>query len=97
MGWAALILAAAYAAYYISADVFRVGDGLPGSAAYALGNAADMGRNLLTYLGWTLNVFLPTVRNFSNAVDPAEAYRAFRGRDARIEALMRDRGFPAAR
>ena len=29
-----------------------------------------------------------------NAVDPEEAYRAFRGRDARIEALMRDRGFP---
>jgi peptidyl-dipeptidase Dcp len=29
-----------------------------------------------------------------NAVDPGEAYRAFRGRDARIEALMRDRGFP---
>jgi peptidyl-dipeptidase Dcp len=30
-----------------------------------------------------------------NAIDPAAAYRAFRGRDARIEALMRDRGFPA--
>ncbi len=29
-----------------------------------------------------------------NAVDPQAAYRAFRGRDARIEALMRDRGFP---
>jgi len=29
-----------------------------------------------------------------NAVDPAEAYRRFRGRDARIDALMRDRGFP---
>jgi len=29
-----------------------------------------------------------------NAVDPAEAYRAFRGRDAKIGALMRDRGFP---
>ncbi len=29
-----------------------------------------------------------------NAVDPADAYRAFRGREARIEALMRDRGFP---
>jgi peptidyl-dipeptidase Dcp len=29
-----------------------------------------------------------------NAVDPADAYRAFRGRDANIEALMRDRGFP---
>ena len=29
-----------------------------------------------------------------NAVDPADAYRAFRGRDARIGALLRDRGFP---
>lgn len=29
-----------------------------------------------------------------NAVDPKEAYRAFRGRDATIDALMRDRGFP---
>ncbi len=29
-----------------------------------------------------------------NAVDPAEAYRKFRGRDATIDALMRDRGFP---
>jgi peptidyl-dipeptidase Dcp len=29
-----------------------------------------------------------------NTVDPAEAYRRFRGRDARIEALLRKRGFP---
>ena len=29
-----------------------------------------------------------------NAIDPAEAYKLFRGRDAKIEALMRDRGFP---
>ncbi|MBL7472238.1 M3 family metallopeptidase [Robertkochia sediminum] len=29
-----------------------------------------------------------------NAIDPAEAYRMFRGRDAKIDALMRDRGFP---
>ncbi len=28
-----------------------------------------------------------------NAMDPADAYRAFRGRDADVEALMRDRGF----
>jgi peptidyl-dipeptidase Dcp len=35
------------------------------------------------------NLFAPR-----NAVDPAEAYRAFRGRDATIDALMRDRGFP---
>ncbi|MEM1125864.1 MAG: M3 family metallopeptidase [Bacteroidota bacterium] len=30
-----------------------------------------------------------------NAVDPAEAYRAFRGRDAHLDALLRDRGFIA--
>lgn len=29
-----------------------------------------------------------------NAMDPAEAYRLFRGRDAQVDALMRDRGFP---
>ena len=29
-----------------------------------------------------------------NAVDPADAYRAFRGRDAKVDALMRVRGFP---
>ena len=29
-----------------------------------------------------------------NAVDPADAYRAFRGRDADVKALMRNRGFP---
>ncbi len=31
-----------------------------------------------------------------NAMDPAEAYRKFRGRDAKVEALMRDRGFPVS-
>jgi len=29
-----------------------------------------------------------------NTVDPADAYRAFRGRDPDVGALMRDRGFP---
>ena len=29
-----------------------------------------------------------------NSMDPAVAYRKFMGRDAKIEALMRDRGFP---
>jgi len=29
-----------------------------------------------------------------NAVDPAEAYRTFRGRDAIVEPYMRDKGFP---
>jgi peptidyl-dipeptidase Dcp len=31
-----------------------------------------------------------------NTVDPGEAYRAFRGHDAGIEALLRKRGFSAA-
>jgi peptidyl-dipeptidase Dcp len=31
-----------------------------------------------------------------NTIDPADAYRAFRGRDPRIAALMRRRGFPYA-
>ncbi len=29
-----------------------------------------------------------------NSMDPADAYRKFRGRDAKIDAIMRDRGFP---
>jgi peptidyl-dipeptidase Dcp len=29
-----------------------------------------------------------------NSMDPAEAYRAFRGHDAEIDALLRQRGFP---
>ena len=29
-----------------------------------------------------------------NSIDPAEAYKEFRGKDAGIEPLMRDRGFP---
>ncbi|GAA0545393.1 M3 family metallopeptidase [Rhizomicrobium palustre] len=31
-----------------------------------------------------------------NTVEAADAYRAFRGRDATVDALMRDRGFPVA-
>jgi peptidyl-dipeptidase Dcp len=33
------------------------------------------------------------VLSAGNTVDPAEAYRAFRGRDPKVEALMRKRGF----
>lgn len=31
-----------------------------------------------------------------NTIDPADAYRAFRGRDPQIEALMKKRGFPVS-
>ena len=40
---------------------------------------------------WTVIHSRPEVRN---AMDPAEAYRLFRGRDAQTDALMRARGFP---
>lgn len=43
----------------------------------------EMANKLVTYL------FAPR-----NSIDPAEAYRLFRGRDASIDALMRARGFP---
>ncbi|TQF11531.1 M3 family metallopeptidase [Myxococcus llanfairpwllgwyngyllgogerychwyrndrobwllllantysiliogogogochensis] len=36
-----------------------------------------------------------SIFSVGNTVDPAEGYRAFRGRDAGINALMRKRGFPA--
>nr|WP_136251384.1 M3 family metallopeptidase [Ningiella ruwaisensis] len=44
-------------------------------------------------VGERLVKYLFAVRN---AMDPAEAYRKFRGRDAKVEALMRDRGFPVS-
>ena len=68
---------------YMWADV------LTSDASEAFKEAPDgfydkaVAKKLVTYL------FAPR-----NAMDPAEAYRKFRGRDAKIEALMRDRGFP---
>jgi peptidyl-dipeptidase Dcp len=45
--------------------------------------AKEVGAKLVKYL------FAPR-----NSIDPTEAYRLFRGRDANFDALMRDRGFP---
>jgi peptidyl-dipeptidase Dcp len=67
---------------YLWADV------LTSDAAEAFAEASggfydkDIGKKLID------NLFAPR-----NSVDPKEAYRAFRGRDATIDALMRDRGF----
>lgn len=33
------------------------------------------------------------VFSIGNTIDPADGYRAFRGRDAKVDALMRERGF----
>lgn len=40
--------------------------------------------------------FHDTIMSIGNTVPPDEAFRNFRGRDVRVEALMRDRGFPEA-
>jgi peptidyl-dipeptidase Dcp len=37
-----------------------------------------------------------SIMSVGNTIEAAEAFRRFRGRDVTIEALMRDRGFPAA-
>lgn len=37
------------------------------------------------------------VFSVGNTIDPAEGYRKFRGRDAHVDALMKDRGFPIPR
>ncbi|GAA4383496.1 M3 family metallopeptidase [Hymenobacter koreensis] len=57
------------------------------SAFTEAGGAYDkaMGQRL------TKNIF-----SVGNTVDPAEAYRKFRGRDPKIDALMKERGFPMA-
>jgi peptidyl-dipeptidase Dcp len=46
------------------------------------------------YDGATAARLLDTILARGNTRDPAESYREFRGRDATIDALMRDRGFP---
>ena len=75
-----------YAAAYYG---YMWADVLTSDAAEAFRNAPggfydeDLAKKCVQYL------FAPC-----NSMDPVEAYRAFRGRDARIEALMRDRGFP---
>jgi peptidyl-dipeptidase Dcp len=38
-----------------------------------------------------------SVSSVGNTIDPADGYRAFRGRDPKIDALMKKRGFPVAK
>jgi len=47
----------------------QMGLAVPSGSAYALGGAGVVIANALTYLGWTANLWLPTVRGFSDAVD----------------------------
>ena len=64
------IIAAATLASFVMADAFGVRRALPETAAYSLAFDATLARNVLTFLGWTLNANLITVHHFSEAPDP---------------------------
>ncbi|NLH73251.1 MAG: M3 family metallopeptidase [Verrucomicrobia bacterium] len=74
-----------YSAGYYS---YLWADTLTADAAEAFKEAAGF------YDKTVANKFKQHILSKGNTIDPAEAYRAFRGRDAGIAALMRDRGFP---
>jgi hypothetical protein len=61
----------AWIGYLIATDSFGVRGA--SNVAYAVDPGASVVRNLLTYLGWTVNPWLPTVSSFSDAVEP-DAY-----------------------
>jgi hypothetical protein len=66
-------MAAVAAAMLLVLTVGRGAGAAPEAAAhapYALGFGAELWRNLLSYLGWTANFALPTVRDFSDRADP---------------------------
>ncbi|HWE44446.1 MAG TPA: M3 family metallopeptidase [Caulobacteraceae bacterium] len=44
----------------------------------------------------TAKRFHDDILSVGNTVDPADAYRAFRGRDATVDAYLRDHGFPVS-
>jgi hypothetical protein len=68
LGLAALAIAGLAA--FVLRDPFAARAGADASLAYALSPGA-LGRNLLTYAGWTANAWLPTVTGFGDAVDPS--------------------------
>ena len=60
-------LALALAGSFAAGDVMGAQSG---SAAYRLDLGRGLLANLMTYLGWTANFLLPTVRRFQDAADP---------------------------
>jgi hypothetical protein len=60
-------VAVADGVYLVATDALGAAHG---SAAYRLGGGDGMLANLFTYLGWSADFLLPTVRRFLDAVDP---------------------------
>ncbi|MBI5709120.1 MAG: glycosyltransferase family 39 protein [Candidatus Eisenbacteria bacterium] len=65
------LVAAAYLVYYLAADAMGQHVGGTRGSPYGSGLSPAIAWNALTYLGWSLNVPLPLVRSFSDAIDPA--------------------------
>jgi hypothetical protein len=66
--WVLAAISALYLAYFAFGDVFATRS-LPVSAPYALDWVSSPPLNALSYLGWTVNFWVPTVQGFSDAVD----------------------------
>ena len=82
-------------AHVFSGDGYSAGyysylwaDTLTADAAEAFKEAGSM------YDKDTADRLRATVLSVGNTVDPESSFHAFRGRDVKIDALMRDRGFP---
>lgn len=65
------IVLAAIAAAGVLAIVAKDGAATDASRPYALVAGPNLWHNGLTYLGWTVNHWLPTMRTFSDAAEPA--------------------------
>jgi hypothetical protein len=70
VAWAMVALSLAYLGAFLVRDVFGVRTRLDAAAPYALRFDRTLVDNLLTYLGWSVRIALPSVRSFSDAVDP---------------------------
>ncbi len=78
------IFAGGYHAGYYS---YLWADTLTADAAEAFKEAGSF------YDKETANSLRKNIMSVGNTIDPAEGFRAFRGRDVEVDALMRDRGF----
>jgi hypothetical protein len=62
-------LAALHLGAFVAGNAFGVRDRSSAMTPYAIGWGANLWENALTYLGWTANFLVPTVRSFTDAVD----------------------------
>jgi hypothetical protein len=73
-GWPVVLglaaVAVVYLGFFLALDAFAVRGALSERAPYSLAFGETWLRNLLTYLGWTVNLFAFSVRSFSDAIDP---------------------------